>query len=165
MGFYIVQFLVGLSDASSLFLVAAGLSLIFGVTRIINFAHGSFYMVGAYVAYFAIAFLPHGVFSFWTGILVGALVVGLIGVIVEVFLLRRVYHTPELFTLMATFGVILVIQDLALWIFGAEDLLGPKAPGLDSSIDIFGTLMPEYDLALIIIAPLVLGVLWFLLNR
>jgi branched-chain amino acid transport system permease protein len=165
LGFYIVQFLVGLSDASSLFLVAAGLSLIFGVTRIINFAHGSFYMVGAYVAYFAIAFLPHGVFSFWTGILVGALVVGLIGVIVEVFLLRRVYHTPELFTLMATFGVILVIQDLALWIFGAEDLLGPKAPGLDSSIDIFGTLMPEYDLALIIIAPLVLGVLWFLLNR
>ncbi len=165
MGFYIVQFLVGLSDASSLFLVAAGLSLIFGVTHIINFAHGSFYMVGAYIAYFAIAFLPHGVFSFWTGILVGALVVGLVGVIVEVFLLRRVYHTPELFTLMATFGVILVIQDLALWIFGAEDLLGPKAPGLDSSIDIFGTLMPEYDLALIIIAPLVLGVLWFLLNR
>ncbi|MHC4244533.1 MAG: ABC transporter permease subunit, partial [Planctomycetota bacterium] len=97
MGFYIVQFLTGLSDASALFLVACGLSLIFGVSRIVNLAHGSFYMVGAYLAYYLIEYFPHGVFSFWTGILLAALVVGLIGVTVETLLLRRLYHTPELF--------------------------------------------------------------------
>jgi branched-chain amino acid transport system permease protein len=165
LGFYFVQFLTGLSDASSLFLVAAGLSLIFGVTRIVNMAHGSFYMIGAYIAYFTIAALPHWGFSFWTGILVAALAVGLVGVIVEVFLLRRLYHAPELFLLMATFAVVLVIQDLARWVFGPEDLLGPMAPGLEGSIDIFGTLLPTYDLVLIIAAPLVLIAIWFLLNR
>lgn len=165
MGFYIVQFLTGLSDASGLFLVACGLSLIFGVSRIVNLAHGSFYMVGAYLAYYLIAYLPTGIFSFWTSILLAALVVGLVGVIVEVFLLRRLYHAPELFILFATFGIVLIVQDLSRWLFGAEDLLGPRAPGMKGSVDIMGTLLPEYDLVLIIIAPLILGGLWLLLNR
>jgi len=165
LSFYIVQFLTGLSDASGLFLVACGLSLIFGVSRIVNLAHGSFYMVGAYVAYYLVTYFPRGIFPFWAGILIAALVVGLIGLIVEVLLLRRLYHTPELFILFATFGVLLIIQDLSRWFFGAEDLLGPRAPGLDGSINIMGTLLPQYDLALIIIAPLILGSLWLLLNR
>ncbi len=76
MGPFIVQFLTGLSNASALFLVAAGLSLIFGVSRVVNMAHGSFYMVGAYVAYFAISWLPKGGFWFWGGILIAAVVVG-----------------------------------------------------------------------------------------
>ena len=125
MGFYIVQFLTGLSDASGLFLVACGLSLIFGVSRIVNLAHGSFYMVGAYLAYYIVAYLPTGIFSFWSSVLLAALAVGLIGVMVEVFLLRRLYHAPELFILFATFGIVLIIQDLSRWLFGAEDLLGP----------------------------------------
>jgi branched-chain amino acid transport system permease protein len=164
-GFYTVQFLTGLSDASALFLVACGLSLIFGVSRIVNLAHGSFYMVGAYVAYYLIEYFPHGAFSFWAGILLAVLVVGLIGVTVETLVLRRLYHTPELFILFATFGIVLMIQDLSRWLFGAEDILGPMAPGLEGSIDVMGTLLPEYDLALIIIAPLILGGLWLLLNR
>ena len=165
MGFYIVQFLTGLSDASALFLVACGLSLIFGVSRIINLAHGSFYMLGAYIAYYSIAYLPHGALSFWAGILLAALAVGLIGVIVEILLLKRLYHAPELFILFATFGVVLIIQDLSRWFFGAEDILGQQAPGLDGSINIMGTLLPQYDLVLIIIAPLILIGLWFLLYR
>ncbi|OPX36102.1 MAG: ABC transporter permease [Desulfobacteraceae bacterium 4484_190.1] len=165
MGFYIVQFLTGLSDAATLFFVAAGLSLIFGVTRIVNMAHGSFYMIGAYVAYFTISALPHSGFSFWGGILIAAFAVGLVGVIVEVFLLRRLYRAPELFLLMATFAVVLVIQDLARWAFGPEDLLGPVAPGLEGSINILGALMPVYDLVLIIAAPLVLIAIWLLLNH
>lgn len=165
MGFYIVQFLTGLSDASALFLIACGLSLIFGVSRIVNLAHGSFYMVGAYVAYYLIEYFPHGAFSFWAGILLAGLVVGLIGVIVETLLLRRLYHTPELFILFATFGIVLMIQDLSRWLFGAEDILGPMAPGLEGSVDVMGTLLPQYDIVLIIIAPLILGGLWLLLNR
>jgi len=165
LGFYIVQFLTGLADASNLFLVAVGLTLIFGVSRIVNFAHGSFYMVGAYVAYYLIAYLPQSGVSFWFSILAAAMVVGLIGLIVETLLLRRLYHTPALFLLMATFGIVLIIQDLSRWLFGAEDLLGPMAPGLDGSINIMGTLLPQYDLALIVIALLILGGIWLLLNR
>ncbi len=165
MGFYIVQFLTGLSDASGLFLVACGLSLIFGVSRIVNLAHGSFYMVGAFLAYTLVAYLPRGIFPFWAAILMAAVAVGLIGVIVEVLLLRRLYHAPELFILFATFGILLIIQDLSRWLFGAEDLLGPLPPGLSGSIDIMGSLLPSYDLALIIIAPIILGALWLLLNR
>jgi branched-chain amino acid transport system permease protein len=165
LGFYIVQFLTGLSDASSLFLIASGLSLIFGVTRIVNFAHGSFYMVGAYVAYSFISFLPQNFYFFWIGVLGAALVVGVLGVFVEISLLRRLYHVPELFLLMATFGIVLILQDGTRWIFGAEDLLGPRAPGIDGSVNIMGSLMPQYDLVLIIIAPLVLGGIWLMFHR
>ncbi|MGD8468067.1 MAG: branched-chain amino acid ABC transporter permease, partial [Desulfobacterales bacterium] len=108
MGFYLVQFLTGLSDASALFMVACGLSLIFGVLRIVNLAHGSFYMVGAYLAFYFIASLPQGAFFFWAGIVLAALGVGLIGIIIETLLLRRLYHAPELFILFATFGIVLI---------------------------------------------------------
>ena len=164
-----IQFLNGLAGASTLFLVAVGLSLIFGVTRIVNFAHGSLYMLGIYVAYSVISWAggveglrPAG---FWGGILVAAIVVGALGGLIEILLLRRIYQSPELFQLLATFGVVLVIKDFALWAWGPEDLLGPRAPGLGGSVDILGRPFPEYDLALVVIGPLVLGALWLLLNR
>ena len=156
MGFYLVQFLTGLSGAASLFLVASGLSIIFGVTRVVNFAHGSFYMIGAYVALTLIDWMPRGVIPFWASILLASIAVGLVGLIVEIGILRRIYRAPELFQLLATFGVILVIQDLALWTWGAEDQLGPRAPGLKGSIEIMGERMPRYDLVLIAISPIVL---------
>jgi branched-chain amino acid transport system permease protein len=165
LGFYLVQFLTGLSDASALFMVACGLSLIFGVLRIVNLAHGSFYMVGAYIAFYLIASFPQGAFFFWGGILLAALCVGLIGIIIETLLLRRLYHAPELFILFATFGIVLIFQDLSRWLFGAEDILGQQAPGAAGSIDIMGVLLPQYDLVLIMMAPLVLVGLWFLLYR
>tara|TARA_R110002072_G_scaffold176934_6_gene332804 strand:- start:12996 stop:14867 length:1872 start_codon:yes stop_codon:yes gene_type:complete len=165
MGFYFAQFLTGLATASSLFLVASGLSIIFGVTRIVNFAHGSFFMLGAFLAYTIVTLLPQGVFGFWGAILVAALIVGVIGVLIEMLVLRRIYHAPELFQLVATFGIVLVIQDAALWIWGAEDLLGPRAPGLDRAVRIFGEPIPEYDLALIAIGPLVLGLVWLIFHK
>jgi branched-chain amino acid transport system permease protein len=165
LSFYLVQFLTGLSDASALFMVACGLSLIFGVLRIVNLAHGSFYMVGAYIAFYLIASLPQGAFYFWAGILLAALCVGLIGIIIETLLLRRLYRAPELFILFATFGIVLIFQDLSRWLFGAEDILGQQAPGAAGSIDIMGVLLPQYDLVLITMAPLVLVGLWFLLYR
>lgn len=165
MSFYLVQFLTGLASAASLFLVAAGLSIIFGVTRIVNFAHGSFYMLGAYIAYTLVVYLSPGPLGFWGALLVSALAVGLIGVVVEVLLLRRIYHAPELFQLIATFGVVLVVQDLTLAIWGPEDQLGPRAPGLKGAVQIGDNYLPEYDLALIVIGPLVLCLLWLLLHR
>ncbi|MEH6402857.1 MAG: ABC transporter permease [Sneathiella sp.] len=165
MGFYFAQFLTGLASASSLFLVASGLSIIFGVTRIVNFAHGSFFMLGAYLAYSFVDLMPHGILGFWGSVIAASLAVGLVGVVLEVTLFRRIYKAPELFQLVATFGVVLVIQDVALWIWGAEDLFGPRAPGLDGVVRIFDEPIPEYDLMLIVLGPMVLLAVWLLFNR
>src|SRR6478736_5196714 len=148
----------GLASASGLFFVAAGLSLIFGVTRIINIAHGSLYMVGIYLAY-TFATKIGGGLGFWGGIVAAALVVAAFGALIEVMLLRRIYQSPELFQLLATFALVLVINDGVLWLWGPEDLLGPRAPGMRGAIEILGRRFPSYDLFLIAIAPLVLVVL------
>ena len=161
---FLVQLLNGLAGASSLFLVAAGLSLIFGVTRIVNFAHGSFFMLGVYVAYTLVEQFGSGI-GFFPALVLAALAVGAFGALVEVVLLRRIYRAPELFQLLATFALVLVIKDAALWLWGAEDLLGPRAPALSGSVDILGRRFPTYDLLLIVIGPLVLGALWLLLTR
>ena len=161
---FLVQLLNGLAGASSLFLVAAGLSLIFGVTRIVNFAHGSFYMLGVYLAVTMTGKFGAGV-GFWPALVLAAVGVGMIGAIVEVVLLRRIYQAPELFQLLATFALVLVIKDAALWLWGAEDLLGPRAPGLAGSIDILGRRFPTYDLLLIVVGPAVLGLIHLLLTR
>ena len=159
------QALSGLASASSLFLVASGLTVIFGVTRIVNFAHGSFYMLGAYLAWTLVTWLPRGHLGFWGGVLGAALLVGLIGAAVEVALLRRIYRAPELFQLLATFGVVLVVQDMALLVWGPADLLGPRAPGLRGSAEVLGVRFPRYELFLIAVGPAVLGLLWLLFNR
>lgn len=165
MSFYFAQFLTGLSSASSLFLVACGLSLIFGVTRIVNFAHGSFYMLGAYMAYTLVQYVPGSILGFWGSVLAAALIVALVGVVIEMLVLRRIYNAPELYQLVATFGIVLIVQDAVLWIFGSEDRLGPRAPGLDGVVRIFGEPIPQYDLVLIALGPAVLALMWLLLNR
>ena len=164
MELFIAQLLTGFANAAALFLVASGLSLIFGVTRIVNFSHGSFYMFGAYLGYTLLQVLP-GAVGFWAAIVLAGVAVGLIGVVVELLVLRPVYKAPELFQLVATFGVILVIQDLALLTWGAEDILGPRAPGLKGVIRIFGEPVPQYDIALICITPFILLGLWYLITK
>ena len=161
----LVQLLTGLAGASSLFLVASGLSLIFGVTRIVNFAHGSLYMLGAFFAYSLTDALPHTILGFWTGVAAAAIVVAVVGFVIERVLLRRIYTSPELFQLLATFGVVLIVQDVALMLWGAEDLLGPRAPGLGGAVTIFGQRFPQYELLLIAIGPIVLLLLWLLLHH
>src|SRR5215211_6228257 len=168
LSFVVVQMLTGLASASSLFIIASGLTIVFGVTRIVNFAHGSLYMLGAYFAVWLVPRLldlSYGPLSFWAGILVSALAVGLLGVAMEVLLLRRIYRAPELFQLLATFGVVLVVQDLVIRIFGPQDILGPRAPGLRAPVEILGRRFPSYELVLIAAGPAVLGLLWLLLNK
>lgn len=161
-----VLFLNGMAGTSSLFMVACGLSLIFGVSRIVNFAHGSLYMLGLYFAYsLTTQVLPANAGGFWLALLLAAVLTGVLGAIIEVLILRRVYQAPELFQLLATFALVLILSDLALWVWGPEDLLGPQAPGLSGSVAIFGRQFPTYNLLLIIIGPLVLLLLWLLLNR
>jgi len=161
---FIVQLLNGLAGASSLFFVAAGLSLIFGVTRIVNFAHGSFFMVGIYIAYTLVERLGSGL-GFWPALLLAAVAVGILGALIEVLLLRRIYKAPELFQLLATFALVLVIKDAVLYLWGPDELLGPRAPGLSGSLMILGRQFPTYDLFLIVVGPVVLGLVWLLLTR
>ncbi|MGM4987247.1 ABC transporter permease [Tardiphaga sp. 841_E9_N1_2] len=161
---FLFQALNGLSAASGLFFVAAGLSLIFGVTRIVNIAHGSLYMIGTYIAY-SIATKVGGAVGFWGGIVLTALLVALIGAAIEILLLRRIYRAPELFQLLATFALVLVINDATLWIWGPEDLLGPRAPGLTGSIEVLGRRLPTYDIFLIFVGPFVLWMLHLALAK
>ncbi|MEO8082126.1 MAG: ABC transporter permease [Caldimonas sp.] len=161
----LLQLLTGLASASTLFMVASGLSLIFGVTRIVNFAHGSFYMLGLYAAVALTGAWGAGPLGFWGGVLAAAIVVAALGALLEVLVLRRVYAAPELYQLLATFALVLVIRDAALWAWGPEDLLGPRAPGMTGAISLAGRPFPSYDVFLIVAGPLVLGGLWLVLKR
>jgi branched-chain amino acid transport system permease protein len=156
----LLQFLNGLAGASSLFLVAAGLSLIFGVSRIVNFAHGSLYMLGMYLAVWL-----SGHVGFWASVPIAAVSVAALGAFMEIVLLRRIYRAPELLQLLATFALVLVIKDFALWAWGPEDMLGPRAPGLTGAVSIAGRQFPQYDLFLIALGPAVFAFLHILLTR
>jgi branched-chain amino acid transport system permease protein len=148
-----------------LFLVASGLTLIFGVTRIVNFAHGSFYMLAAYLTYSLAGALPLGGASFYVAALVAALLVALAGGLFEVTLLRRVYRAPELYQLLLTFALVLVVADGVHYIWGADNKTGPAAPGLAGSVPLFGQLFPSYDLATIAFGPAVALALWAVFYR
>ncbi len=161
----VAQLINGLAGASTLFLVAAGLSLIFGVSRIVNFAHGSFYMLGLYLAFGIGQALGSSPSSWWIAVGAAALAVAVLGTAVELILLRRLYRSPELFQLLATFALVLLLRDAALAIWGAESLLGPRAPGLAGSFDLLGRRIPAYDVFLIAFGAGMLLMLWLLLRR
>ena len=162
---FLIQLVNGLAGASSLFLVAAGLTLIFGVTRIVNFAHGSLYMLGAYIAYSAIGRFGATIPGYWLAVFGAALLVGAIGALIEMLLLRRIYAAPELLQLIATFGVVLIVKDVALALWGPEDLLGPRAAGFKGAIQIGNGVLPQYEALLIVIGPAILALLWWLTRR
>ncbi len=165
MTFLLVQLLTGVAGASSLFLISAGLTVIFGVTRVVNFSHGSLYMLGAYVAWSVLALLPATPFGFAAGVAATAAVLAALGAGLEIALLRRIYRAPELLQLLATFGVVLIVQDVTQAIWGAEDLSLPRPAWMRGFVTIGAERFPSYDLLLIAAGPAVLGVLWLLLHR
>ncbi len=169
MTFSVVQLLGGLSYATTLFLMAAGLTLIFGVTRIVNFAHGSFFMLGAlFTAHWVTNWFPAWGESAWLyllAILMGAACAGLAGAVAELFLLRRMSGAPELYQLVATFGLSLAMHDAMQWGFGPDEVFAPRFPGLKGSVQIGEEFFPVYQLAMIALGPLVWGGLHLLLRR
>jgi branched-chain amino acid transport system permease protein len=165
MSFLLIQLLTGLAGASTLFLVAAGLTVIFGVTRVVNFAHGSLFMLGTYIAWSILTRLPRDPAWFAVGVLASAAATGAIGAALEIVLLRRIYRAPELFQLLATFGVVLMAEDIVQILWGPADLSLSRPPWLRSFVAIAGQRFPRYDLWLIAIFPAVLAALWLLLHR
>ncbi|MEO7399834.1 MAG: branched-chain amino acid ABC transporter permease, partial [Polaromonas sp.] len=169
MTFSVVQLLGGLSYATTLFLMAAGLTLIFGVTRIVNFAHGSFFMLGAlFTAHWVTRWFPAWGESaplYLLAILLGAACAGLAGAIAEFFLLRRMSGAPELYQLVATFGLSLAMHDAMQWGFGPDEVFAPRFPGLNGSVQIGEEFFPVYQLAMIALGPLVWLGLHLLLHK
>ncbi len=165
MDFVVVQFLTGLAGTSSLFLVSAGLTVIFGVTRVVNFSHGSLYMLGAYIGWTILAHLPRDPASFALGVVLTSFALAALGALLEVGLLRRIYRAPELLQLLATFGVVLMVQDLTLKIWGADELSLGRPPWMRGFVAILDSRFPIYDIAMIFVGPLVLAALWVLFNR
>ncbi|MEI8191715.1 MAG: branched-chain amino acid ABC transporter permease, partial [candidate division NC10 bacterium] len=161
----LLQFLSGLSHAMILFLIASGLSLIFGVTRTINFAHGSFFMLAAYLTTTLGAMLPLGDGSFYVGALLASIAVAILGGLVEVCFLRRVYRAPELYQLLLTFALVLIIGDAVRFWWGPENRIGIRPAGLAGSVSILGQPFPTYDLAVLALGPVVAGGLWVALHR
>jgi len=162
---FVSLLLNGLATASMLFIVASGLSIIFGVTQIVNFAHGSFYMLGAFAAYSFVTLFPATALGFWSGVAAAALSVAILGALLEIVILRRLYHAPELLQLLATFGIVLIIQDLAMFIWGYQDLIGPRVPGLGGAVNLFGLRFPAYSLLVIALGPALLLMLWVMFHK
>src|SRR5690606_5750710 len=117
-----IQFLNGLSYGLSLFLVAAGLSIIFGVLRVLNFAHGAFYMLGGYVAYEVVGRVGLAGGGFWVAVAASGLALAIVAAVIERFMLRHLYDRDEIYQLLFTFALVLLLSDVVRAIWGTQVL-------------------------------------------
>lgn len=152
----VVNILNGLSWGMLLFLISAGLTIIFGVLGILNFAHGSLFMLGAYLSMTVMGLVP----SFWVGLIVGPLAVAILGVIIERWLLRPVYDRDITFQLLLTFAILLVLDDAVRIIWGPAYHVVEAPAILAGSFPLFSHSYPVYRLFLVAVGPAVGLVLW-----
>jgi len=159
MDLFVLQFSSGLIKAMFLFLIASGLSLIFGVTRVINLAHGSFYMLGAYLL------LPLSPLGFWSGLLLAPLAVAMLGGLVEVVLLRRLYRRGELYVVLLTFALILIVGDLTKLAWGTQFITVSGPVLLSGVVKVLGQDFPKYNLLILALGPMLALGLWAVFYR
>jgi branched-chain amino acid transport system permease protein len=159
------QLLAGIANGMLLFLISAGLTLIFGVSRILNFAHGVMFMVGAYIALTIALIAPESTGSFALALAGGALGLAVLGAATESALLRRVYRAPHEFQLLLTFALVLIVGDVVKLIWGREDQTLAVPSLLTGSTQALGVTFPIYRLFLIAAGLLIAIMLWWLLNR
>jgi branched-chain amino acid transport system permease protein len=160
---FIAQFISGLSVAMLLFLVASGLTLIFGVVNVLNFAHGSFYLLGTYFTYQLMQMFN----NFWVGLLVGVIGAGIVGMVIEVLFLRRIYGRDQegAFQLLMTYAFILIIDDVVKFIWGPEYKTIPKPDALMGSLNLGTTIVPTYNIFIIVVGLLVVLFAWYFLTK
>ena len=164
LSFLTVQVLSALRQAAFLFLISSGLTLIFGVLNILNFAHGALYMLGAYFIY-ALTLHLTGPAGFLIALLAAPLGVAVIAVAIEAGLLRRIYKQEEIYQLLLTYSLVLIIDDLAKIVFGPEYKSIPKPDAISGAVTIFGGTVPVYTLVVLVLAPMMALVLWYLLYK
>ena len=161
----IQQILIGLSRTTILFIVSSGLSLVLGVLRIPNVAHGSLYMIGAFLTYSIATLFGQSTLGFCLALILAPLVVALISLAVERGLFCHLYEREHLMLLLFTFSFSLVFGDAVKLIWGA-DYRSLSAPWfLQGYFSVFGLPFPRYNLFLLILGPLVAAGLWFLTNK
>lgn len=164
LSFLTVQVLSALRQAAFLFLISSGLTLVFGVLNILNFAHGSLYMLGAYFIY-AVTLQLTGPGGFLVALLAAPLGVAVIAAVIETGLLRRIYVQEEIYQLLLTYSLVLIVDDLAKIVFGPEFKSIPKPEAISGAVTILGGTVPVYTLVVLVLAPAMAAVLWFLLYR
>lgn len=159
------QMLIGLSRGMILFIVASGLTLVFGVLRINNFAHGTLYMVGAYLAYSVTLLAGKSGGGFWLALLIAPLIVALLSLVIERGLLRFIYKRDHLMQMLLTYSLILILGDLVKMIWGTDYKTFSMPPILNGAVNIGEIALPIYNLFLLIIGPCVALGLWYFLSH
>ncbi len=157
---YLLQILNGIGLGMLYFLLAVGLSVIFGLLQFVNFAHGAFYMLGAYLAY---EMVGRGV-SFWLALPLACLCVGALAALTEAILLRRIYAQAHTFHILATVGLALAVQEIVIIVWGPIGGNLPAPDGLSGVVILGDFIYPEYRLFVIGLTAVLAGALWWLLE-
>jgi branched-subunit amino acid ABC-type transport system permease component len=159
---YLYQGLIGLTYSMYLWLLAAGLSIAFGVLNVLNFSHGALFMLGAYLC-----FTIYGVLgvNFWLAVLISAAAVALIGALMESVFFRPIYRLELPFQLLLTYGFVLVLDDLVKIIWGGAFMVPPIPPLLDGAVPLFGRPFPVYNLFILAVGMLVGLGIWLLFDK
>lgn len=165
LSFVVLQLLNGLTNAMFIFLIASGLSIIFGVLGVLNFAHGSLYMLGAYATYQCVSLFVDSPGQFWWAVIAASVAVALLGGIIERLLLRRLYHQEELNQLLLTYALVLVLGDLARFIWGVDQLSVSRPAVLRGAVEILGQYFPKYNVFILFLGPCVAFLFWFFMLR
>ncbi len=161
---FVLQLLTGLSRAAILFIVAAGLSLVFGALRVVNVAHGSFFMVGAFIGVTVIEAVE-GPAGFVLAVAAAVVVVAVLATLVETLALRRLYASEHLLQLLATFACVLIFSDLVQFLWGERPRSVRQPRLVSGSINLGGVIFPRYSLFLIAVAVVLAVALWALMTR
>lgn len=164
-GTLVIQLLSGLSLAAVLFIVSSGMTLIFGTMHVINMTHGSFYMFGAYLVAVTFERFYHSMLSFALVLILSALVVFVIGSLVEYVVLRRLYSGEHLLQLLATWAIMLIFEEVAVDVWGSATVTPPIPPGISGALVIGGATVPVFDVFLIAVAVLIFIGLWIFTNK
>jgi branched-chain amino acid transport system permease protein len=163
--FVFIQVMNSLALGMNLFIIAAGLTLIFGILRVINFAHGSFFMIGAYVFYSVLQILGDTNIGFISGVIVATLVMGALAFLLERFLLHYLYDKEHLLQLLFTFALVLITGDMVKFIWGALQYSVSYPPMFSGATDLGISYYPTYLLFLAVCGPIIAIGLWYLLER
>ena len=158
---FLIQLLNGLQLGVLLFMLSAGLTLVFGIMNFVNLAHGCMYMMGAYFA--ATALAASG--SFVVAAVVAVLGGGLLGIVIERLMAQHLYMRDHLDQVLATFGLILFFNELARWIWGASPVFMSVPPALSGAVSILGVSYPTYRFFIILVGLLCAVGCWLLISR
>jgi branched-chain amino acid transport system permease protein len=164
-GLLTVQFLNGISLGMIYVLIAVGLTIVFGMLNVINFAHGAVYAVGAYVAFSVSMMLGQWFGSFWIAILITPVLVGLLGVVIEVIFLRPMMDAEHEYQILLTFGLALIIQELIIIVWGSIGKSLPMPPELSGLMDFGIFTFPDYRIFLIVFVTGICLAIWLLIER